>query len=551
MNKLQHSASLLIPAAAVLSFWGCGGGGSGAPVDPLVSGRAALIGMASGSQTTTTSSLNNTLSLFQKAVKANPQSVDARFGEAVLLAGVATASMDGTTTTVTPTVSPGSTGSSGSTTTSGVTNSSSTSGVAVSASGPMIPAAPATGQVPPMPPNANGLAQPAASHNTLGLIWFMDRSLSNPYTLLSTLGPVTDLHLGLIPYSGYSQDSADVTRRQQILAKLTNALSDLAVVEANPNFTYTIPDPDQSGQTVTIGLPEVYMFDAYLNSVAAQIQLSLAYVRDPGNYQVAVPVLNTGSSSTGGPLPPIFVNPGPNPILFALNYSALDTNGDGKLEPNEYLPPSPFLTLRDTTMIPAALTSLGATASKEALGIAGVLARPAGGGFLIPNTTQVATALNNISQNVLPLIAQAAVGPVALSFPHYTFVNIFGPVAEGNDSSGGVFQYAPVAAVYNGSASGTGSGASSGSASSGSGAITGGVASVNGPNIPASGFTFTMETVTVNLAAWSSNPPADLKAFAPTYTLNPDGSLLQNSAAYPDLTFGGLFPNGLPADLRL
>jgi hypothetical protein len=344
-------------------------------------------------------------------------------------------------------------------------------------------------------------------------------------------------------FSGYASDSSDVTRRQTILADTATVLADLQVVEADSTFTYTLPAPDQNGNAVTIGLPEVYLFDAYINSIRTQVALSLAYIRDPGNWQPISPVVaSTTGGSTGSlnypPAPPVFNGPAvvSSSVLIPAGYAALDTNHDGKLEPNEYLPPSPYLTLRDATMLTTAQQSLAATAAKETLGITGVLARPSTGSFLVPNTAQIAAILNNIQTNVVPLIAQSAVGNVTLTFPHYSMVNLVGAIAEGSDSAGGVFQYIPAAAVTVDAPPPP--------------PVVGGTAIISPePIVPP--ITVTQEQVTIDLAAWFANPPQDLKVFAPTYTLTASGGIDPTATTYPDLTFGGLFPNGLPQDLRL
>lgn len=556
--------SLLTLGGATFSLYGCGGGGSGASggagsVDSLASGRAALNSMASGTQTTTTQSLTNALALFQQALKSDPNNPIARFGEAVAMAGVCTDLMDGGTTTVPPPSSGSGTG--------GVTGAGSGIGAPMIPAfskaakspvatrdgggpgtvivGPNIPASPSSGQLPPAPPDVTGTPAPSQPSNTLGLIWFLDRGLSSPYTLLQELGPVTDLHLGLMPFSGYASDSTDVAKRQALLTQLGTILSDLAVVEADPTFTYTLPSPDQNGQTVTLGLPEVYMFDAYINSLQTEIALSLAYVRDPGNYQPLPPVIVANSGGATGtndypPAPPVFVGPAVNSGPITLSYTSLDTNHDGKLEPSEYLPPSPFLTLRSASYLTTAQTSLAATAAKETLGIKGVLARASGGSFLIPNTTAIATILNNIQTNVVPLIAQAATGPVTLTFPHYGVTSLVGAIAEGADGAGGVFQSVPVLAVTVDTPPAPPTTGGSGSGSSAGGTVT----------VPPY-ISFTEQKVTIDIAAWFNNPPADLKAFAPTYTLTAQGGINPGGAVYPDPTFGGLFPNGLPTNLLL
>ena len=58
-----------------------------------------------------------------------------------------------------------------------------------------------------------------------------------------------------------------------------------------------------------------------------------------------------------------------------------------------------------------------------------------------------------------------------------------------------------------------------------------------------------MQKITINIAAWFAAPPPDLKAFAPTVPLTPEGWPQFDLAVFPDMTFGGLFPNGLPINL--
>lgn len=578
---------LLLLGAAALTLCGCGGGGSSAPSgssDALSAGRAAINNMASGSQPTSPQSLQSALTLFQQAEQQNPGSSQAYFGAAIALAGICGQQMDDITagggsgnsgsasagSASTGTVSPASKAASAAHTRLVMpppppTVTGSTTGGAVS-NGPNIPAAPTTGALPPTPPTVTGSTGGVMPPQTLGLVWNLDQSLSNPYTLLQTLAPISDLHLGLIPFSGYANDAQDVARRQQLLTNLGTVLTDLQTVEADSSFSYTLPAPDQNGQTVTIGLPEVYLFDAYVNSLRAQVALSLAYVRDPGNWTPAVsviPVSSGGSTGSGiyPPAPPVFSNSagssgatgagsgsgssiasvGSGVIGIALpiiNYSALDTNHDGKLEPNEYLPPSPFLTLRNASYLQTAQQSLAATAAKETLGINGVLARTSGGPYLIPNTTRIAQILTDIKTNVVPLIAQAATGPVTLNVPHYA-VETYGVINEGSDSAGGVFQYIPSV----GTTADTPPPPPAGNAGTNSG-------TASGIELP-SGVTVTQEQVTINLAAWFANPPQDLKAFAPTYTLTASGGIDPTKTTYPDPTFGGLFPKGLPQDLQL
>src|SRR5579871_1635829 len=264
----MKQARVFLVGAAALTLWGCGGGGGSSSGtsggDPLASGRAALNQMASGQQPTTTQSLQAALTLFKQATQQNPNSTQALFGVAVCQAGAIAQEIDGTGS-----ASGGSGGSAG-----GVASGSSSGGSGkaahsrdgeplppappgVTGSGggttttPTLPAPPATGDLPPAPPGISTPVKPVAPTHTLGLFWFLDHGLSNPYTLLEMLGPVTDLRLGLAPYAGYAQDDASVTRREQMLTDLGTVSQDLAKVEADPNFTTTLPASDWNGQTVT------------------------------------------------------------------------------------------------------------------------------------------------------------------------------------------------------------------------------------------------------------------------------------------------------------
>ena len=64
-------------------------------------------------------------------------------------------------------------------------------------------------------------------------------------------------------------------------------------------------------------------------------------------------------------------------------------------------------------------------------------------------------------------------------------------------------------------------------------------------------FEIPTEAVTIDLADWFAHPPTDLKKLAPTYVLNSIGYPNYSLTTYPDPTFGGLFPNGLPTDFNL
>jgi hypothetical protein len=520
-------ACLLLVGASALTLWGCGGGSG--PVgnsNALVNGRAALTQLATNTTSPSTQSLQSALTLFQQALAQNPNSSEAHFGAAVCLMGSDALQVDGGTATGGGGVAIPNAASKSVVRKSAVSREAGTSPGSVGA-GFMLPAPPTQGEVPPAPPNGTVISRPIEPVHTLGLFWFLDRGLSNPSTLLNMLAPVSDLHLGLIPYYGYTGDAQEVARRQQLLTDLATVAQHLQTVEADPNFTMTLPAPDQNGQAVTIGLPEVYLFDAYVQSLRDSTALSLAYNRDPGTSGLLPPTTGGGTGSVGAPTPPappIFVGghreAAPAPTS---PFTALDKNGDGKLEPNEYLPASPFLTLRDPSYLQTAQTAMGAIVDRETKGIAGVLARPATGSFLVPNSTDVAAALTSIRDNVLPLIQQAITGPVTLTVPRYQPIPLVaangGTTVQPETTSNELFTASPVATA----------------------------APVLLNTFP----TVTTQTLTIDIAAWFAHPPADLKAFAPTYVLDSIGYPNYSLTTYPDPTFGGLFPNGLPAAFLL
>lgn len=199
----------------------------------------------------------------------------------------------------------------------------------------------------------------------------------------------------------------------------------------------------------------------------------------------------------------------------------LDKNTDGKLTPDEYLPASPFLTLRDASYFQTAQAAMLNIVDRETKGIVGVLARPATGSFLLPNSADVKAALTSVRDNVLPLIQQAAVGPVTLTVPRYEAIPLI--------ASGGVAVHPVISnGIY----------------------TPGVVATANPTTAQDSDWIVLTENITLDVAAWFAHPPADLKVFAPTYTLDSIGYPNYSLTTYPDATFGGLFPNGLPSDLR-
>jgi hypothetical protein len=369
------------------------------------------------------------------------------------------------------------------------------------------------------------LPPPSLAHR--GLIWNLDRGLSNPLTLLDMLAPIANIRWGLMPFYGYAED--DVARRQQMLEQLNTVITHLDKVLADPNFSFTLPDAEQEGQSVTIGLPEVRLFTAYVHTLRVELALSLAYIRDMGDWNryLFPPVIGGGSSEgeTGSGLV-IGGHSGrsdPPPPPGVHSPVDLDTNKDKQLQPSEYLPPSPFLTLRDAAYLRTAQQGLTAIAEHGLRGIEEALARPQGDqSYLIANTDEMRPALTALRDHVLPTIRQCALGPVTFEITHYYPMPMLARNAttaaakNPRPSANGLF-----AAIYPWPG--------------------------EGPPPPPP----TVEKVTINLTVWFANPPADLKVFAPTFPLAPEGWPQFDAAVYPDITFGGLFPNGLPQDFRL
>ncbi len=519
---------LFLVGASALTLWGCGGSGSGpaANSNPLAGGRAALKQLAANTTNPSTQSLQSALTLFQQALQQNPNSSEAHFGAAVCLMGADAQQVDGAAVTSALPPSTNATIASKTAVSKSAVRRDAGSAPGNPGSGFVLPAPPRQGSVPPSPPNGTVSSKPIEPVHTLGLFWFLDRGLSNPNTLLNMLAPISDLHLGLIPYYGYAGDAQEVTRRQQLLTDLATVAQHLQTVEADPSFSVTLPAPDQNGQTVTIGLPEVYLFDAYVQSLRVSTALSLAYSRDPGTSGLLTPPITGAGSAPMPPPAPIFIK-GSREAAGSSPYSALDKNNDGRLTPDEYLPASPFLTLRDPSDLQTAQAAMLNIVDRETKGITGVLARPAAGSFLLPNSTDVAAALTSIRDTVLPLIQQATTGPITLTVPRYEPI----PLAAGSAGTvhpltapNELFQSAPQA-------------------------VTG---LPVGTDILILPYPIVLtQTLTINIAAWFAHPPADLKLFAPTYVLDSIGYPNYTLTTYPDPTFGGLFPSGLPADLQL
>jgi hypothetical protein len=458
-------------------LYGCGGGsgGVGSPLggSALTRGTEQLNQVASGQQSATPTNLKSIFDLFNEALNAEPNTSKAHFGAAIALMGLLGQEADGTATGIIP----GGSGIGGGT------------GAGGGNTGIVLPA-----EVPPSPPGYDTPINVVPPHRTLGLFWNLDRGLANPLTLLNMLSPITDMRGGLLPFNGYFGD--DATGREQMLAKLDQVIAHLKAVEADAQFTFTLASPDQNGKEVTVGLPEVHLFHSYVESLRVETALSLAYIRSIGELPP--------------PIPPVISN---DSQFLPRNQ---DTNRDGKLSPNEYLPSSPFLTLRDAKYLQIAKQAILNCADAAEKGIAGVLARPVGEtAFLIPNNAEMNRNLTEQRETVLPVLRQVTTQPVTLEVPRVQPLPMLMNAASGSGRPSDDLLFTTTLL----------------------------------PPIPPNGEP-AIEPVVLNLAAWFSNPPADLKVFAPTYSLDSNGWPHYDQASYPDLTFAGLFPNGLPAFLR-
>ena len=454
--------------------------------------------------------------LFLQALQQNPNSSEAHFGAAISLVGFIGLQYDGVSS-----VPGGEDSSIG----APAPPMSKAATLSTRASNLPTPTATVSDDVPPAPDGSTNPGMPVPAHYKIGFIWNLTDSLSSPYALLRMLSPISDIRAGLLSYYGYGSD--DVAGRQKMLADLDTAAEHLSKVEADPNFTMTLPIGN-SGKTVTIGLPEVYLFDGYVQSLRAELNMSLAYIRDPGaNWKPSPqPYAGGGSSGDGTVTPQIAI------AIWSLNY--LDKNSDGKLSPDEYLPPSPYLTLREAKYLTNAQQAMLNVVDRESRGIDGVFARAADAKFLVPNTAEVHAALLNIQQTTLVTIKQAANGPVTLLFPIYQPMPLDAGMMKSLGYSGagtaGPSKAAKSRAVFS-----LDHGAK--------GELPDGTGSFSPLPAPF------MEKITINIAAWFAAPPVDLKAFAPTVPLTLEGWPQFDLAVFPDKTFGGLFPNGLPVNL--
>lgn len=488
------ASRLFLFCGIVLFVAGCGGGGKSAS-DSLASGRSALDRVVSGEDAPSPDRLDALIRLFRQAVQEKPDSPLAHFFMAICLTARVGWDVDGFLAGGSVPGNPGDASAGG---------PPAPPGRGEAARAPSAPGRPAVvGDRPPTPPDYPGSPPAIPPHYTLARFWQLDEAIANPFLLLHQLAPLADLRLGMVPFYGYPAD--EPSRRMVMLERLKEALEHLAKVEAHPEFEAELRLAG-GAKSVKVGLPEVQLFGAYVHSLMARVSLSLAYHRDPGDFFPPLPPVvsvTNGDPDVGGGIDSPFKN--------------LDKDRDGRLTPSEYLPPDPFLTLRDKTYLVLAQSSLRATVEAAEKGIAGVLKRESSTDFLLPNRPPVSDALTAMRDKALPLLRQAAEGPFEVDVPIYhpmplEIVN--GAFTRPYAGASSVFAPWPGGDIYP-------------------------------PEPPGQADV----RVKINLAAWFERPPADLKALAPTLVLDAEGWPDPNKTVYPDPTFAGLFPDGLPPTL--
>jgi len=437
-------------AAVVLGASGCGGGGSSGPAVPegrdyLAEGRASLNAMASSDTVPEASRLHDARSLFELALAGRP-SPEAHLGAAVMAMGlVGLEPLDDQDPG--PPRPPD----------------------AAQADLPPDPPHEWTGPMQPhdLPPAPPDFGQPPTvkpPRVKIALLWRLLDGVRTPYAAFRMVEPVVHIRQGLTPQR--TRGAAAVARRMAALERLDAILAHLDKVEQDAGFRITLPRGEYSVVPVAVELPEVLLFDSQVSALRAELAFSLAYVRE----------------AAGGPTGPA---------------RALDRNSDGRLTPDEHLPPEPFLNLRDPALLAKARESMLRAADKGMEGVAGVLARPEDSRFLVPNIPAVRPALLELRDHALPTVRKAATQLVALRVPRPVLL-----LPNPNDS--------------------------------------------DRPPPPPDWLGDDLAVlVKLNLPAWFSSPPKSLRPLAPTYDLRP-GIPLRDRAVFPDATFAGLFPEGLP-----
>lgn len=251
--------------------------------------------------------------------------------------------------------------------------------------------------------------------------------------------------------------------RTVVIPTLANVAARLDIVEQDPYFTFEIAPGDPADRKL-IDIGDIYIFHGMIMLAKALLAIPASYSIDPGTW----------------------------PVIDVELYD-MDANHDGYLTRSEWLPPSPFMTLMDPTLMYAQRGDVLIACEKALAGIDATLRETYDDAELIPmhgvDSMYYRGALAVMRQMVED-IKRSLNQPTVMQIPW--------------DGS-----------VY---------------------------------------------PLSVYLGAWSDNPPPDLTYFMPRYQFvaNGDGvpdmiwsnlSMRPVEGSYPDTTFGGLFPEGLPNDV--
>ena len=228
----------------------------------------------------------------------------------------------------------------------------------------------------------------------------------------------------------------------------------LAVPAADPNYTYTLADPNQPtnpAATVKIGSAEIQILVAVVAAVRSLTNVGLSYNADPGSFDFNAQVPAS---------------------VFA----------QSSISPAQYVTTGTFLTLMPdgAARLTNVKNELNVVANSGIAAIEAVKNRN-NAGFLINPGTVVSTAQLNTAESQIQAAQAYLAGPqnVTLRVNHQSV------------------------------------------------------------------------TVPVNISAFLNNPPADLKALLPTLPVQTDsnGNAFLTDTGFPDPTFAGIFPNGIPVNL--
>lgn len=424
LSSLRAPLCALLVSGCLMAA-GCGGGGSSQPPANLGAAQANLNALVrSSAQNTsglTVASLTPIAAQFDSARKASPNNKDAQTGYAIseaALAGLQFAQIFGVT----------------------------------SAGGTQT-----TKDVPANASHVAQLAQSLALWQLPHLIATGNVALPRATDFVPSLGTGAAVQAqGRQAHAVTNPTPAQVqTNLVSLDTSLANVEQALAVVNSDPNYTYTLADPSDptnTGKTVKVGSVELHLLLGLVNALRGAANAGLAYNADPGS--------------------------------FDFNAAVGDLSGKSALTPAQYLPGGTFATLNSD--------------GKARL-----------------NTTE--QEINNLANNGIFAIdtVQTRTGTGYLIEPG----NVVITKAQYNDVETQIKKY--------------------------QGYLT------SAQTVPITVGNTTTQTQ-LNLPAFFANPPADLKALLPTLAVSPsqygDGSFDLTRQNYPDPTFGGLFPSGLPVN---